>query len=449
MSDPDGQSEPEADAPPSRIVGRMPTPRTLLITEDDELAAQLEQLFTTPCTRVSRTWTVREDEYDLVVATEPVVSSGDGYLPRRVPAEHLFLVTFGVEDLHASRMQTGEPAPLTFRGWTIAREYELPPLTNPALRRLVEGDLLPAVQRRSNHHPALAGSNRAIPTEGIVPLLKTTDGNILAALFVRPSSSLGLALPADVTDHVGWVRAALQMFRKVAPERFQRIPGWEELPEWSTAKENRLREELAALEQERDRALHDLQLRENTLRSELTAAAARAEARQRLLLTAQHDELPEAVAEALNKIGFDAKLMDPHHDPNNRLEDLRVTDPQASDDWEVIAEVRGYKGGASPADLFRATRWAMNYEREAGRPPSGVWYIVNQFAGQDPSDRPAVLASQPGDLAEWAATHNGLAVDTAVLFRLIIDVDTGRLSADEARRLLRSTSGRLDYPTAG
>lgn len=428
-----------------RIVGRKPTPRVLLITGEDSLAEELEPLFPT-CERVSSPWARREAEYDLVVSTESVAESSSfgGF---RSVSKGLFQITFGVRDLGPVIHSDDKEGWLSFSGWTNAKEYVIPAHDNPAMRRLVDNDLLPAVQsRQEDHHSIVMGANfKPNSKTGITPLLMTTDDHVLAAVFARPGGSLGLGLPKEVKDRVGWVKAALQMFRLVAPERFQRIPGWEELPEWLTAKEARLRGQLDELEAERERVLHDMGLRDRALRSEIAAASARAEAGVRRLLTSQHGDLPEAVAEALEGLGFVVKLMDPEHDPHNKLEDLRVSDLQA-DDWEALVEVRGYKGGASLGDLLRTQRFAANYERATGHPPAAVWYIVNQFAGADPGERQRVLAGQQADLEEWADMQAGTAMDTTSLFRLIVDVEAGRRSADEARALLRESAVRFVYP---
>lgn len=445
----------DAPEPRGRVVGKKPTPRTLLITDDDALAAKFQPLFPT-CERVGATWERREQEYDLVVTTKEVVVESQGRA--REPATHLFMVSFGINSLGSILESTNEGTAtqrIHFTGTSNAREYRIPPIEDPALRRLIETDLLPAVEARTDRHPTVAtGRPGRVPAQplsrlkSVVPLLKATDGAVLAALFSRrPDGALSLALPADVKDYVGWVKAALHIFRREAPQRFQRIPGWEELSEWSTAEEARLRVEIADLESQRSRVLHDFHVQEDGLRRELAAASVAAESGLRRLLTAQHDALPDAVAEALDKLGFAAKLMDSTHDPHNKLEDLRVTDPQGDDNWEALVEVRGYKGGASLNDLLRLQRFAFAYERETGRPPSAVWYIVNQLAGQDPAERQPVLASQQSDLEEWANAHSGMAMDTASLFRLLGDVEAGRLDPQEARSLLREASVRFDYPT--
>ena len=422
------------------------------MVDDDDLARQLAVLFPT-WERVESLGERRQQEYDVVVSVGKELARPPHYGAfEKEPDSSLFVIGIGVQELGRFERPANSPMAsghwLGYRHTSIASEYEVPYLDRPDLQRLIETDLVPAVRARTGGHHVLGSHLGAVSDDdGVVPLLKTTEGAMLAALFLRVGrQTWGLALPGDIRDPVGWVKAALRLFRESAPDRFQQIPGWEEREEWLTAEEASLSRELGDLEAERRRVLHSLQSRETTLRAELAAASARADAGLRLLLTAQSEGLVEAVAGALNTLGFEAKGMDPEHDPSNKLEDIRVNDPQSEDSWEALVEVRGYRRGASLGDLLRTQRFAANFERVTGRPPAAVWYIVNQLAGQDPAQRMPVLSSQQSDLEEWAEMHGGVAIDTATLFRLVSDVEAGRLAAREARAMLRQASVRFTYP---
>lgn len=311
---------------------------------------------------------------------------------------------------------------------------------------MVERDLLPVVQARTDPHPVLVGHSLSMDETKVSPLLKTGDDGYLAAIWIRPGSGVMLALPHDVEDRIGWIKAALKVFRKLHPGRFQQVPGWEELPEWRTGAEQALQAQLADIQVERQRITAGLDRRQADVRAQLAAVSTQADMGLRRLLTAQGDDLAEVVADTLTDLGFEVALMDREATPGNRLEDLRVTDPTV-EAWEALVEVRGYKGGAQLRDLGRVERFVRRYRDQNDRWPPAVWYIVNQQAGLDPMLRQPVLSSQQPELEEWAAANAGVACDTTDLFRLAVAVETEQVTSKEARRELRDASVRFTYPT--
>jgi hypothetical protein len=87
----------------------------------------------------------------------------------------------------------------------------------------------------------------------------------------------------------------------------------------------------------------------------------------------------------------------------------------------------------------------MRYRRENDRDPDALWYVVNHFLKDDPSDRPLPFAEDSGDLAEFAAT-GGLVLDTRDLFRLAQAIRSGSISEAVAQSLLIGTTGLFRYP---
>ena len=71
-------------------------------------------------------------------------------------------------------------------------------------------------------------------------------------------------------------------------------------------------------------------------------------------------------------------------------------------------------------------------------------YIVNQFVGQDPNERPPILAANPAELEAFA--EDGVAIDTATLFRMWRAVQVGELEPHTARDLIRMAKGRFVWP---
>lgn len=442
-----------------RIVGRKQTPRGLIITTDDQLARDLDDLFP-HCERVDYVGNVREQEYDVVVSTEEFTGNVVPGLRKEMPAPHLFLITFGVRDLGLVPLRPGEDgAPrahgLRFTYGALSGEFMVPDVP-PLFHELVVSDLLTAVQRRDGSHATLATDQLGLGVHKTItiPLLKTAAGEFLAGIYARKGpkgSGLGLALPDDVGDKKEWVKAALHFFRSKDPGRFQQIPGWEERHEWSTAEEQRIRVQIADVEADHERVLADLERRRRALKAELAEASAAADTGLRGLLTLRGDDLVPVVAEALERLGFDVRLVDQEADPSNKLEDLRVSDPSeegVAEPWEALVEVRAYKGGAQLADLARVERFVRRYRDETGRWPPAVWYIVNQRAGIDPDVRQPVLSAQQIELEEWADNNAGLAIDTSDLFRLVVDVESSRLTAGQARQWVRIARARYEHPYA-
>lgn len=114
-------------------------------------------------------------------------------------------------------------------------------------------------------------------------------------------------------------------------------------------------------------------------------------------------------------------------------------------DRTFIAEVRGYKDGAKTSDLGRLARFSDLYRLETGDLPSGRWYVVNQFMGDDPGTRPMPLVGTPDDVAVFGEL-GGLVIDTRDLLRLWLAVEDNLVTASEARGMLNGATGVFQYP---
>ena len=164
----------------------------------------------------------------------------------------------------------------------------------------------------------------------------------------------------------------------------------------------------------------------DALQQELEASwpigTAQADKGSRRLLTSEAGDAEEAVAEALEALGFKVERVDSTLLTDEaKVEDLRVTD---SDDpeWLALAEVRSYRGGAKLADLMKLSRFGMLHAATHGAPPSRTWYIVNQFRGTRPqhpgcqysirtpmrsrcSQRSAALSSKRASSSIWSSAR--------------------------------------------
>lgn len=431
-----------------REYGVNPTPAALIEVQDDELAEEIGALF--PVWRRVESWNVAaEHEWDVLVTTDKMytssmVGSDYGYSP------HLFAMAFG--HMHYGRAATADGsnvATVAAHSGSCSSEDRLRvPSDLPAgVADLVQRDLIPQAQARDQHVIVTA----TLEPVDFATFLETGQGRPIAARFRRNHAVAECwALPPDVKLHAEWVRAALRHWREIAPERFQQIPGWERQREWLTVEESQIDRELVEVRDELAEITVRLQQERERLTARLTEARIRAERGLRRLLTANDDELVDAVAAALSRLGFDVIDVDEEiAEKGDRVEDLRVTDPDV-DGWIALVEVKGTTGGAPSSGLQQIWKDVIRYVRAGHPEPDAVWYVVNQFRGQDPRVRPAIFTSKEDELDAFAE-GGGLAIDTAELFRLVRLVEDNELEHVEARRRLRETTGRFEVdgePTA-
>lgn len=363
---------------------------------------------------------------------------------------HMHVLALGCVDVGTAKT-TNDVRPtvaVSYRGSQVSEILFVDDHLPDACRRLVLGDLVPWL-RSVAERPFLTGPNGTTlwstlgPTSEAVAFVRDADHNLVAGAFPRArgnGSGWCWALPY-VPDHPEqWLAAALADWHEKTPKRVPLLPGWQSRTTWRTADEAAAVARQEEFEAERARVVAGLDERDLALRADVAAATTRAEAGARRLLTAQGDDLVAVVTETLATFGFDVENVDDTvGDQGPKVEDLRISDP---DDpaWTNITEVRGYTGGAKVSDLQRLARFTALYTNRTGALPSSVWYVVNQFLGQDPDTRSAPLAGSDDDVAVFAE-GGGLVVDTRELFRLLRRVEGGETSPEEARKALRGATG--------
>jgi hypothetical protein len=270
--------------------------------------------------------------------------------------------------------------------------------------------------------------------------LVTSDGKTVAGEFTRQGGAARCwVIPPYEDQVVDWLLAALNAWSHLDSARFPVRQAWRQEERWQVSKERELIAELRQLEVERNNMLTEVEMRMTKVRGQLENAQAEGEV-DRKLLTTQGDELVAAVRSALRNLGFDVAAMDERWPVSDKREDLRVTDVSVND-WEAIAEVRGYKRGAELSDLMRLSRFAKRYQQDEGRYPDGVWYIANHFIPDSPSERSAILASHPKEVDAFA-DDDGLIVDTRHLFDMVVNCQIVVLQKEDAREKLRNGRGR-------
>jgi hypothetical protein len=431
------------------LIGTRPRPRMLIMGfEDVDLVQRLVGLV--PTSRVIETPDeVRQDEFDLIVTTTSLE-----YWSRRSErvriSSHLSALLVGDNAyITIERMPIGDPVTtvsIESRKGHICGELR-PPSDDlePETGRLVARELVPMAMRRESHMYFLCqavqstGADRAAADNVLFPFLLTATGRVLAGRYARSADAECWLIPPDVPDIVSWVAQALRRWHGLFPERFPRTPGWQDDPRWKTAAELQALRRLEEAQRRRAEAIAEHDTEVATLAAELARLADAADVEQRRLFFAQGAQLVDVVMSALVRIGFEVTEMDRHHNRGDLLEDLRVTDPD-DPEWICLAEIRGYKGGASLNDLLRIARFGERYVAETHTVPSARWYVVNQFAGQDPSGRGRPLANHPNEVATFAGT-GGLVVDTVYLFEALRAVDEDPTKAEEVRWHLKRSTG--------
>jgi hypothetical protein len=394
---------------------------------------------------------VRQSEWDALVTREGTRSGNvAAFFGRRgsAPADpHLFVLGFGglgygrstsSQDLY----QYGN-SEIGLFAQSLAREVRLGWSLTAELERLVRNDLVPKALSQAQHDVIAIGTHPTFPTDkatSLRPFLETSAGEPIAGAFRREGGSADCWILPRYADVEAWARVAIQEWRKLSPDRFPRE--WFDDARWLTVDEEDVEVSRTKLEADRRDALDAFERRSSELEAHGVEAADRAAKGERRLLTAQGADLVEAVVEALTSIGFEVRDMDLETPEGDRREDLRINAP-GTPTWEVIAEVRGYSGGAQLADLMRLTRFARRYRDEVGRSPDACWYICNQFIGAHPGQRPVMLASNPNETREFREDLPLALIDTALLFQFLKRLRRRELSPDEARRALMSLNDHL------
>lgn len=357
---------------------------------------------------------------------------------------HLRVLQIGGRPLGQRLVASGGKSALTITTRT-GDEVVVPDSLPEPFRDIVKRELLPLVSADSDKRAyewriSPYGFHATAPDK-FFPLLHDLDGYAFGAIYSPPAGVQEcIYLPEVVEDITPWLLAAFARWAEELPEVFPSEPEWTDKREWMTGAEID-----AASQVEQDRAELDRRIAEAEkvlAKSEKAFHELReqVDSSERRLLTSNDDPLVEAVTQALKGFGFtvtnvDATLVE----GQAKKEDLRVTDGE----WVALAEVKGYTKGGKLTDISKLQgTHAPIYATEAGKLPDAMWYIVNQWRETDPSNRPQILKGAD-EFVETFGSQGGLVLDTRELFRLAKAVDSGMVPADQAREMLKGSTGRF------
>jgi len=223
------------------------------------------------------------------------------------------------------------------------------------------------------------------------------------------------------TNTADWVEVIVSQWGQLDKDGLSSIKDWTSSPEWMVVEEMQILSQIQDLEQKRKQSVIEINKQIGELSTKLALLKVKADSSQRRLITAQGPELVEEVALTLERIGFNVIFVDEligKKEP--KREDLRLKHvDKGGEEWNAIVEVRGYaRSGGTTADLLRLARFTNLYEKEIGRKPSKLIYIVNGQLELLPSQRQEPLVSAPEDL-EIFAESNGVLIWSIDLFRAI------------------------------
>lgn len=352
-------------------------------------------------------------------------------------------------------------ASVAFEGQQPGRTLVIAQDLSPTLQDLIKSESIPWLQeqlsipfltlRQHSMMPPAKPTPRSLTRDEVKscrPMLSDADGNMVIGAFPRGDGGWCWALPHS-TDHPElWLAEALTTWQEFAPERFPQIDPWRTRSAWMTAPERAAHEVRDQHVAKRDDMLLDLKKQGLEIDARILAAEKSAEQGPRRLLTSQGDTLVDAVMQALTGLGFLVEDIDDERDSQGlaKVEDLNVTDPGHSQ--KVLAEVKGYTGGAKASDLIAIGRHAVRFVKRTGDAPDRTWYVVNQFLDRDPDARQRPLAGAPEDIKAFSDT-GGLIIDTRDLFTLTQDVAAGAMSDAQARDTLLEQTGVFNLSPPG
>ncbi|MCV7419324.1 hypothetical protein H7K45_02110 [Mycobacterium yunnanensis] len=275
------------------------------------------------------------------------------------------------------------------------------------------------------------------------PLLVTSRGQVLAAIYSHPVIEEVWWLPVEASDaedfdFASWLSAALDAWHLEDSDRFPGPPDWTRSKNWMTHEELQLVGAIERAEFEMEQRLAELSAQVEERKLALAEAQERHDRAERALLTGQGEELAAAVKAALERLGFQVENRDESRQ-GQKLEDLRVRDPASP--WIALVEVKGYDtSGGKPSDLAKIARFAGIYAAVEQGLPDASWYVVNQYRLTSPDRRRALMRNHGEDVERFVQQDNGVLVDTCELFLLDRRVSSGDLAPEEARTMLMSAA---------
>lgn len=430
------------------LINASPRPRLLVWGLEERKSIVESMLALAPTSKYIRNISeVRQLEWDVLVTDKCITDA----------QAHLFVLYIAPESAEMVRVDDLNEPPgrvwndaLKFGQISVAQELKRIRKLPERVAELSKEQLEPIVKARPRHRiffwwakPTRHSQHLELPK--IQPFIATADNEILAGRYKREGGSEVWLFPPDTPDTAVWLRTAMAEWRHIAPERFPGLANWTTEDEWMTPSERAAQKTIMKLEAEHEEAIRCYEERRLELKNQLAKAHEEGNAYERALLTTQSDELKVTVSRALSEIGFVVRDADESNAPDDHLEDLQVFDP-AAPEWIALVEVKGYTKGAKTEALTQFLRFNKRYVMHHGKTPDAEWYVVNHFLARDPYSRQPVLHGKEEDVQAFAQ-GGGLVIDTVTLFKLLMDVRSGRTDVEAIRAHMRESVGHLIQPS--
>lgn len=323
------------------------------------------------------------------------------------------------------------------------RVNELP----EALQDLVQGSLLPAIEKRDFQEGILPCSDEdLLPTiTQFRPFLVGPGDLAYGASYRRMGGSRHWVIPSDAGDLGEWLDCAISEWHLEAPHIYPSAGAWQTSAEWMTAAELDAQSQLEATQSELQARIAELDVLRAASEASLVSLRKAGDVGRRRLVTAKDFELQDEVLSTLGRLGFDVEDMDPKWKEREHREDFRIKDP-AQSDWFVLADATGSAKGAKMGKLMALQKHATKFVIEESRSaPPELWLFINHLLHRDPVTRGPLFTDSDAEAIEYA---DALAIDTTALFVLVRDYAETEEQRRAVRTWMRSQKGQLTLADA-
>lgn len=152
------------------------------------------------------------------------------------------------------------------------------------------------------------------------------------------------------------------------------------------------------------------------------------------LIASTGDSLENAVENILDEFGF-------QNIPQKVKNRTDLIYKQGNDIF--VFEIKGIKGSAGEKNSAQLQKWVSDYHYEYGKEPKGI-LIVNTFKDVQIEERKG--DSFPHQMLEYATRQKQCLLTGLELLSMYFDFKNNKITAEEIKKKLLNTIGKLDYP---
>ena len=270
------------------------------------------------------------------------------------------------------------------------------------------------------------------------------SGNPFAFVLRNVEQKIGVAwFPLPTKHKIDWIEGIVNEWAKFFPEKFPYIGDWARQEEWLLSEEIKILNKIKDIEKQKSSYIKKTNKEIVALNMKYQKVVEGNDIGLRKLLTEQSNELVNIVKKVFETFGFAVEQIDDKIEKGKpKIEDLRITiDGKKS--WEAIVEVRGYaKSSGKEGDLTRLNKFAKLYNKEKGKFPDKMIYVVNGPIELVPPQRPKPFESNPEFLGS-VAEDDCLVVSTKTLYRVLQKLD--KLNKNDISKSIIKSTGEWSF----